>query len=74
MDIEYQLGFSFEINSQILEDMQVGHFSQKNTLWINTLWKNTLWGNTLWKNTLQKNEEVEGKLLDPGARWSRWTK
>ena len=32
-----------QINSQSLEDTQVGYISQ------NTLWKITLWKNTLWK-------------------------
>ena len=47
-----------EINSQSLEDTQVGYISHY-TLWINTLWKNTLWKinfgvYTLGKYTLKK--------------------
>ena len=53
---------NYKINSQSLEDTQVGTFC-KNTLWINTLWKNTLWGNTLWQNKLKKSwNQVKKKL------------
>ena len=52
------------LNSQSLEDTQVGAFL-KNTLWINTLWKNTLWKNTLWKTF---------KIFKFGKHFEIWSK
>ena len=57
----------FSINSQSLEDTQVGYISQKNTLDKNTLDKYTFGkknfgkirlGNTLWENTLWENSRL----------------
>ena len=51
--VSYQQPVFLSINSQSLEDTQVGYILQ-NTLWENILWKNTLWTNTFSENLLSE--------------------